>query len=109
MPNSPHTPGISGSANSAFIVQGEVRHADGSSYVGASASAFDRDLRSEEKLWQAVTDHVGRYEIRYTAKQFRREEKGTATAAMRHHRGFGAGLLGARPIRDRLSGALQST
>ena len=61
-----------------FIVKGRVTYADGKPLVRATVRAFDRDLRSEEALGDATTDRAGRYEIRYSAAQFRRDEKGSA-------------------------------
>lgn len=66
-----------------FMVHGQVRQADFSLFVGAVVQASDTDLRSEELLGQAITDQQGRYEIKYTADQFRRAEKGTADLIVR--------------------------
>jgi len=66
-----------------FMVHGQVRQADFSLFVGAVVQASDQDLRSEELLGQAITDQQGRYEIKYTADQFRRAEKGTADLIVR--------------------------
>ena len=45
--------------------------------------AFDRDLRSEELLGEAITNEQGIYEITYTAEQFARAEEGTADLIVR--------------------------
>jgi hypothetical protein len=39
---------------------------------------YDKDMRTEESLGETTADDEGRYEIRYTAAQFRRAEKGSA-------------------------------
>ncbi len=61
------------------LVGGQVRNPDGSPFAGALRRAFDRDLRSEELLSEVATDGAGRYEISYTAEQFRRSEKRIST------------------------------
>jgi hypothetical protein len=61
-----------------FKVAGLVRRVDGAPLVGALVRAFDKDLRSEECRNETTTDEAGRYEITYTAAQFRRAEKGSA-------------------------------
>lgn len=61
-----------------FKVAGLVRRVDGTPLVGALVRAFDKDLRSEECLTETTTDEAGRYEIIYTAAQFRRAEKASA-------------------------------
>ncbi|MFE7077103.1 neuraminidase-like domain-containing protein [Streptomyces sp. NPDC057620] len=58
-------------------VYGEVRDQFGDLVTEGSVQAFDRDLRSEESLG-AVPLSTGRYEIRYSADQFRNAEKDTA-------------------------------
>src|SRR5205814_605325 len=40
--------------------------------------AYDRDLRSEQLMGEQRTDKAGHYEIRYSAGQFARDEKGSA-------------------------------
>lgn len=70
----------------AFIVRGQVRQSDGTAIAGNTVRAFDKDLpslRSEEELGKATTDKEGRYEITYTAEQFRRAEKKTADLIVR--------------------------
>jgi peptidoglycan hydrolase-like protein with peptidoglycan-binding domain len=66
-----------------FVVRGQVRYADGRPAAGQQVRAFDRDLRSEEPLGEAITDDSGRYEITYTAEQFSRAEKGSADLIVR--------------------------
>jgi receptor-binding and translocation channel-forming TcA subunit of Tc toxin/ABC toxin-like protein/neuraminidase-like protein len=61
-----------------FLVQGQVQSTNGGLGAGMTVCLFDRDLRSEEKLGEVTIDEQGGYEIRYTAAQFRRAEKGTA-------------------------------
>jgi peptidoglycan hydrolase-like protein with peptidoglycan-binding domain len=69
-----------------FIVRGQVRETDGTAVAGNIVRAFDKDLpslRGEEELGKATTDKDGRYEITYTAEQFRRAEKKTADLIVR--------------------------
>ena len=66
-----------------FIVKGEVRRADGKPIVGIKVQAFDKDLRTEQHLNDVLTDPKGRYEITYTAEQFRRAEKKSADLIVR--------------------------
>ena len=65
-------------ATGSFVVRGHVRKTDGSPLIRAVVMAFDKDLRDEEQVGEAVTDESGRYEIAYTAAQFRRAEKQSA-------------------------------
>ena len=60
------------------FVRGQVKHPDGSAAAGVLVRAFDKDMRSEELLDEANTDEEGRYKITYTAKCFKRAEKGSA-------------------------------
>lgn len=62
----------------AFVVRGEVRDADGSLLASVVVKAFDKELRSEQLLGEVMTNKAGKYEIRYSAEQFRRAEKGSA-------------------------------
>lgn len=66
-----------------FVVRGTVQLADGSPAAGVTVMAFDQDLRSEEKLGEALTNELGNYEITYTADLFRRAEKETADLVVR--------------------------
>lgn len=66
-----------------FIVRGQVRHADGRLLSGLRVRAYDKDLRSEELLGEAITDDEGNYEIGYTAGHFRRAEKQSADLIVR--------------------------
>lgn len=67
----------------AFSVQGQVRLRDQRPVAAVFVRAFDKDLRSEELLGEAVTDGQGHYEIQYTARQFRRVEKKNADLIVR--------------------------
>ncbi len=60
-----------------FVVRGRVVQADGKPLTGARVHAYDKDLRHEQPLGQAILEPDG-YEIYYTAAQFRRAEKGSA-------------------------------
>lgn len=69
-----------------FIVRGRITTPDGQPVGGLIVRARDRDLRTFQPLGvgpDAVTDADGRYEIRYSHKQFTRAEKGTADLVVR--------------------------
>ncbi len=60
----------------AFLVQGQARHADGTSLPGLTVRAYDKNLRAEDfLLGEKDTNMEGHYEIPYTANQFRQFEK----------------------------------
>lgn len=61
-----------------FIVRGQIRHGDGSPFVGSIVQAFDQDLRSTQELDRRETNPEGRFELTYTAEDFARSEKGHA-------------------------------
>jgi peptidoglycan hydrolase-like protein with peptidoglycan-binding domain len=65
-----------------FIVQGQVSKQDGSPAAQIIVKAVDKDLRHEQALGETTTNQDGRYEITYTAKQFRRAEKKAADLAV---------------------------
>lgn len=73
----------SGDHRRSFVVKGQIRQADSSPFVGAVVRAFDKDLRSEQFLGEAVTDREGRYQITYTPNLFRRAEKKSADVIVR--------------------------
>src|SRR5215213_2275006 len=62
----------------AFEVGGVVRFADGFPVRNLMVAAFDRDLRSEQKLGTARTNREGLYRIQYSASQFQTPEAGSA-------------------------------
>jgi peptidoglycan hydrolase-like protein with peptidoglycan-binding domain len=66
-----------------MVVRGQVLQPDGSPFSSALVRAFDKDLRSEELLGEVTTDEAGRYEITYSAEQFRRPEKDSAALHLR--------------------------
>ena len=67
-----------------FVVRGQVRGRDGAPVSRAVVNAFDKDLRSEQPLGKpATTDALGRYEIPYSAAEFRRTEKRRADLIVR--------------------------
>lgn len=66
-----------------FSVSGSVQLADGTPFAGARVHAFDRDLRTEKLLGEAITDNDGHYVIRYSALQFGRREKDNADLLIR--------------------------
>src|SRR5262245_59866438 len=70
--------GLDGPPPSRFVVHGEVRYADGQPAACLTVRAFDKDLRHEELLGEALTDAEGNYEIGYSPVQFQRAEKGKA-------------------------------
>lgn len=69
--------------NSSFVVRGQVRQTDSKPVPSVKVVAFDRDMRYEEFLADAVTDATGYYEIKYTQQQFRRAEKENADLLIR--------------------------
>jgi hypothetical protein len=87
----------SGEEQSAYIVKGMVRLFDGFPATGVTVSAFDRDLRSEQPLGQSQTDREGFYQIQYSARQFRKAEKGSADLAVKAFAADGS-LLAASPV-----------
>ncbi len=67
-----------------FIVRGKVsRSGEVFDLSGYIIRAFDKDLRAEQFLGEAVTDTNGEYQISYAAEQFRRAEKHTADLIVR--------------------------
>ena len=63
-----------------------MAHVDGSPFKGI-VRAFDKDLRREELLGEAVTGSDGRYEIRYLSSRFTRAEKNLADLIVRALKG----------------------
>ena len=65
-------------------VFGFIRTETGGPALNATVRAFDKDLRHEQLLGEVViTETSGRYEITYTADQFRRAEKKTGDLFVR--------------------------
>jgi hypothetical protein len=60
-----------------FTVSGTVRDASGALVDGAIVIAYDRDMRSEQRLGRTRT-RAGHFSIAYSSKSFARAEKGTA-------------------------------
>ena len=73
-PDGESTPAIGGTCS----VRGTIRLGDGKPIDGATATAYDRDLRKKQVLGEAKTALDGRYEIRYSLEAFLRAEKGSA-------------------------------
>jgi Tc toxin complex TcA C-terminal TcB-binding domain/ABC toxin N-terminal region/Neuraminidase-like domain len=71
----------------ARVVRGRVTRVDGSTLVGVTVSAVDRDLRAEQGLGTATTDADGSYRISYGRAQFARVEKDSADLLLRVLRG----------------------
>ncbi len=71
-----------------FIVQGLIRYPDGQPVMSGLVMAFDKDLRSEEYLGEALTSKAGHYQITYHASQFRRKEKKNADLLVRAYLGI---------------------
>ena len=66
------------------MVFGSIHTETGGPALNATVRAFDRDLRHEQLLREVViTETSGRYEISYTADQFRRAEKKTGDLFVR--------------------------
>jgi hypothetical protein len=65
------------------IVRGAVRQTDGFPLPDVIVRAYDRDMRTETLLGQAIADTQGFYEIAYTTGQLRRPEKARADLVIR--------------------------
>ena len=65
------------------IVRGAVRQTDGFPLPDVIIRAYDRDMRTETLLGQAIADTQGFYEIAYTTGQLRRPEKVRADLVIR--------------------------
>src|SRR4051812_22389208 len=65
-----------------WTVRGRV-NCDGAPLVGALIRAFDRELRSEYLLGEAVTDADGHYEIHYDGGRYPSGEKPGANLVVR--------------------------
>ncbi|KAB1142520.1 hypothetical protein F7R91_28850 [Streptomyces luteolifulvus] len=74
--------GEPGGGNQPLRVHGQVRDSAGELLRDGSVEAYDRDLRSEERLGSAQL-RDGSYDIRYSAAQFRRAEKDKADLVLR--------------------------
>jgi hypothetical protein len=61
-------------------------------------AAFDRDLRSEERLGECPIDAAGRYEIAYTRSQFVRGDKKAADLVIRAFGSDGKQLIESKTI-----------
>lgn len=72
-----------GAIPGAFTIRGRVENAQGQSEPSVVVRAFDRDMRGEERLGEAVTDDAGAFEITYMAEAFGRAEKKTADLVLR--------------------------
>ncbi len=67
-----------------YRVRGQLRDADGKPLRGQRIEVVDRDLRSEQPLGEKTTsDSRGLFCIEYTAREFRRAEKGSADLVVR--------------------------
>lgn len=67
-----------------FTLSGTITYPRSVPATGLIVRAYDKDMRSEELLGQAVVSaEKGYYEITYTPDQFRRADKGTADLFIR--------------------------
>lgn len=66
-----------------FVVRGHVVYRDGLLIEGVTVRAYNKDLEHEDTLGEAVADREGRYEIKYSAAQFRRPDKKYADLVLR--------------------------
>ncbi len=87
---------LNASIDDSFIVKGQVHGLDSSRLPNVTIQAFDRDLRSEEKLGEVQINN-GHYEIRYAAEQFLRAEKDSADLVVKVLAADGS-LLVASPV-----------
>jgi hypothetical protein len=61
-----------------FYVTGHVLYANGFPAYELKVVAFDRDLRTEQRLGYDTTDREGAYKIEYSQSRFINQERGTA-------------------------------
>jgi hypothetical protein len=87
---------LNASVDNSFIVKGRVHGLDSSRLPNVTIQAFDRDLRSEEKLGEVQINN-GHYEIRYAAEQFLSAEKDSADLVVKALAANGS-LLVASPV-----------
>jgi Tc toxin complex TcA C-terminal TcB-binding domain/Neuraminidase-like domain len=66
-----------------YQVSGVVRAGGGRPVAKVRVAAFDKDLRSEEALGEALTDAQGTYRIQYAVSRFAQSEIGTADLIVR--------------------------
>jgi hypothetical protein len=66
-----------------FKVLGNIRKADGSAFVGGLVYAYDKDLRIETLLGNAITNEQGFYEIIYSTDKLGKSNKGNADLQVR--------------------------
>jgi hypothetical protein len=78
-------------------VHGTLRLADGSPAARLKVTAFDRDLRAEQRLGDAQTDKGGAYRIEYTTGQFAASEARGADLVVKAF-GTDGELLAASPV-----------
>jgi Tc toxin complex TcA C-terminal TcB-binding domain/Neuraminidase-like domain/Salmonella virulence plasmid 28.1kDa A protein len=76
-----------------FIVRGNIEQADLSAMINVVVEAFDIDLRNEQSLGQTRTDGKGFYQIQYSRKQFRKQEKGSADLVVKVSNAAGSILV----------------
>lgn len=88
---------VASTTGQTFDVNGTVRLADG--YPGRELliAAFDRDLRTEQRLGTTRTDRDGNYHIQYSAAQFQSLEAGSADLVVKAL-APGGNLLASSPI-----------
>ena len=70
-------------SNNRYIVHGIVSDGNERPLGNLLVRAYDRDMRSETQLGEAITDAKGVYRINYTAEQFATREKGSADLGLR--------------------------
>jgi len=66
-----------------FVVRGLVAYVQGLLIPDVTVRAFNKDLRNEDFLGEAITDEEGRYEISYSPSQFTRTDKPYADLILR--------------------------
>ena len=81
-----------------FVVKGLVVYANGKPLTDGLVRAFDKDLRSEEFLWETTTDDEGRYAIHYNAEQFSRADLGSADLIVRTYNPDGLKLANSQIV-----------
>lgn len=79
----PIEPGSNGDQPKQFLVQGQIRHADGNPFSDVVVRAFAKYMRSEELRGEVTTDAAGHYEIKYSAAQLRSNGKQSSDLIVR--------------------------
>ncbi len=69
--------------SASYAVSGQIRPEGDTPLPGTIVRAYDKDLRSESLIGEAIADESGRYEMTYTSEQLSRPEKRRANLVVR--------------------------